>query len=316
MQWSSAAPNAPSGEQGGRRRDAPTKPTSPHRGGGLFGVFSALLLAIIGAVLAAQFFLEWRKQADPRDLAREMMPVLVDLAALERAERCLDLTNARTEFLAGMPYNIKTKYSNINKCSVESEGAPKATSFGGFPLPSYEDCDELKAEFPKSVERHENNLKVKAKLACDSNGKPTLEPDDSVRLSAQTALRAKLPSVARAVASGEISPEIEKCYNHVKEQLAATAEEERQLRCKIMTADFEVANITFDAIWTRARLHDELEAYRREHEIAWEAAQKADKVSFFYDLFTDDAKRKACQGGDTSFSSQRAAALAAAATCL
>ena len=204
-----------------------------------------------------------RSRQTPEAIADEMMPVLLDLEVVGRADRCEDLTGKLAEFRAAKPFVVETVYGD--HCRVTSKGKPAAViEVSGFSLESG-DCGKIRQKHEERVDNHENNLRVRAALECGPDGKPATEPDDSVKLAAAMTLRKKLPDVVKAVHEGKLSPEIQTCYFRMQEYVTNIGEEVRKKRCAVMTHDMVVPRVTYNAIFRRAQLEGELEEWKRDH---------------------------------------------------
>lgn len=251
------------------------------------------------------------KLHSPDKIAAEMLPVLVDLEAVDKAERCEGLLKRSEEFEAGKPYVVVPTFGE--SCKVVSKSKPDRSVHGDFVLPSHEACDELQ----ESAQRHENNLRAKIKLACGADGKPTTEPDASVQLAARISLRERLAATVKAANSGSISAEISNCYFGVKQEMLKIASGIRQSRCTAIKDAEQVKGVTFDALWTHARLHPDLMEYQKTHGEAWEKATKEKKHKELFEQFDEEAKNNACSPKtERDLAAQRLAAKTAAETCM
>jgi len=276
----------------------------------VFGIIAANVL-----LLWALGLLPWQAHG-PKEIGDDMLPALVDLMASERAEKCNSLVETLAEFRAGKPYEVEELGWGTN-CKLVAKGSPdKKFTVGGFQLPTMENCRILRDDLQEKVEQHENNQAVKVKLYCGEDGKPTTNPDDSVRLAAQIELRRRLPDVVKAVNEGRVSANISECYFGVKEQIVAMAEEARKLRCNVLDADMKVPRVTWDALWERSALKEELEDFRKENADLWEKLAKEDNVTVLFAQFTDEAKERACaDSAEPTLTTIRTAAQTAARTC-
>ena len=279
------------------------------------------LIFLVVAAHAAWFFVTSTRQAahSPETVSASMLPALEDLAAVQRAERCSELLEQLAEFKAGKPYVVQpvSEYSQ-DRCEVVAKGKPEEKfSVGGFRLSQWVPCDQARKDFDTNVSNHENNLEVKVKLYCGPDGKPSVEADQSALLAAQAQLQKRLPNVVKAVNEGRISSDISACYFGVKAQVSATAEEMRKLRCKVLTADMAVPRVTYDALWERAALMDELEQFKKENSEEWESLSKTDGVTLLLERFTSEARETACaETNEPSVATISAAAAIAAQTCM
>ena len=255
---------------------------------------------------------------DPTDVSKEMLPALLDEAAINRAVRCDHLLDQLKEFQAGKPYVAQPIPGSVTqRCKAVSMGQPAGLSHGGFFLDSFEDCTKLQADLPKDLARHENDLVVKTKLFCSADGKPTTEPDDSAQLAAQIELKDNLARVVKNVNSGTVSARIFACYTDVKKELVQSSERIRKVRCDLLTKDTKLPNVTYAALMDHAYLHERYEQYKKENEALHDQLSKQDKDSDFYDMFIESEKTKACQTeAESPLEAQQAAAGTAAATCM
>jgi len=248
------------------------------------------------------------------------MPVLLDLAATERAHKCRLLLLDQEAIAAAKPFEVVVEGWNSSKCSLKPRDRSEEFVYkvGGFELLSYKDCDQVRASLADELPRYENNLNVRAALFCGADGKPTVEPDNAVKLEANVELSRRLPEVVRRVNQGIISAEISDCYFGVKSQLSKLSEPTNALRCKILTSDLAVEGVTYAALWERAQIEGDLSAYKLDNSEMWNQAQRNDTVSVFYDRFTLDAKDRACaeEQDEQSLTAQRDAVRIAADTCL
>lgn len=253
---------------------------------------------------------------DPSEIASEMMPVLLDLSAARRARSCEEHLANLAEFQAGKPYTVVEAAGEY--CKGVSKSKTDKVLFGGFYLSQLEKCETFKQKLPEDTARFENNLEVKVKLYCDANRKPSLDVENSaVQLAAQIQLGSSLPTVVEHVNEGKVSPQIKRCYVEVKKQVTDAQTASRKLRCKVMTSDMAVEKITYDAIWSNAKLMDEFDRYKEEHKLTWEAMRKADKETVFFDAFTNEQRTKACaEEASPSLEAQAAAGTLASATCM
>jgi len=273
----------------------------------------ALLVVTLLSVIA------WKQvrgqTRDPEDVAKELMPVLLDSAATERARRCSEFLDNLSEFKSARPFEVANVTEDV--CKLVAKGKPDAIVAGGFYVTQFEECSKLKARLPKTLADHENNLDVKVRLYCDKERKPTVDTAEaSVQLAAEMRLAAKLPTVVAHVNQGITSPRISRCYFQVKGHLIDSERRVRKLRCEVLKADQDVAKVTYDALWSRARLKDRLEEYQKENKEAWEAAVKADKETEFFDRFTAEEREKACRPDDgPALEAQEAASDTALDTC-
>jgi len=255
----------------------------------------------------------------PDEIAAQMLPALEDMAAVERAERCSELVQQRSEYRAGKPYVVKPVSEYLaEKCSVVAEGRPgEKSSLGGFALSQFEDCSVLRKDFEERLSQHENNTDVKVRLYCGADGRPEAMPDDGARLAAQTELRKRLPQVVKTVNEGGISPDISSCYFGVKSSVIKSSEEMRKVRCKVLSADMNVPGVTYDALWERAAIADELEQFRTEHAEEWETRADSGETSILLDRFTMEQKEAACaESNAPSMATVSAASATAALTCM
>jgi len=257
-------------------------------------------------------------KANPSAVQKELLPVLVDLAATKRAERCSDLLRNKADIAAAKPFKIEVVYGD--RCKLSGTGKLKVKAYGsvgGFAMKSYDSCADVRKHLKEGLPRHENDLRVKTTLFCGKDGKPTMEPDIAVRLAARSELKDRLPSVVQSVNEGKISASISDCYFSVKEQLTKTESDANELRCKVMKHDYKVKGVTYAAIWERAQIYEKLEEYKSNNNEQWLSAQKSDGVSDFFEQFTEYERNRACQKQTTvSLTLQKQAALIAAKTCL
>jgi len=282
------------------------------RGVGVIFTAAAVLL-LLGVIAWKQIRGQTR---DPADISAEMMPVLLDVAATERARKCDEFLGNLAEFREAKPFEIAVITEDV--CRLVPKGKPDSVVAGGFYVTQFEDCGKLKTRLPNALADHENNLDVKARLYCSKERKPSLDTDDeSVRLAAELSLGAKLPAVVTRVNDGRTSPRIKRCYFEVKAHLLEAEKRVRKLRCSVITSDAEVAKVTYDAVWSRARLKGRLEDYQKENKELWEALSKQDKERQFFDRFTAHQRTKACRDEDApSLEEQEKAADLALETCL
>lgn len=276
----------------------------------------ALPILVVIALLSVITFKVYRGGPhDPEQVADEMMPVLLDVAATERARKCSDYVDALKEFRDAKPLEVVS--SGEEQCGIKPKGAPGALIAGGFFMIQGADCDKLKEKLPKLAADHENNLDIKVQLYCSKDKRPELDTnDESVRLDAESRRESSLAGVVAHVNEGQVSPRIRACYFQVKAQLISTQKRIKELRCGVLTKDMAVAKVTYDALWSRAKLHDQFDAYKKENEELYESFSKQDKEPEFFDRFTKEMKAKSCSTEDLpSFTAQSAAAAVALATC-
>jgi hypothetical protein len=274
----------------------------------LFLTLSALLLTPLAAC---------ENHASPSELSSELLPVLLDLAVIERAEKCADLVSNSAAFEAGKPYTVEKTSEHSSYCNVVSESKKGARRIGDFTLDQFSDCDKLRKDFEETVTNHGNNLKAKKNLFCGKDGRPTMIADDSTELSARVRLAERLPMVVKSVGSGSISSNIHTCYEETKQHTLNILEEARIYRCSVMTADSELEGVTYDALWTRAHLHDEFMDYKKENADSFELWSEMGMVTTFFTQFTNEARSQACAVETTqSFSARKAAAGTAASACM
>lgn len=247
----------------------------------------------------------------PDKIGTEMLPVLVDLEAINRAERCEEHLKRATEFEAGKPYEVVPTFGDF--CKVVSKSKPDKTVHGDFVLPGHSAC----ADLVDTAQRYDNNLHAKIKLACGADGKPTTDPDASVQLAARLALRERLPATVKAANSGSISAEISSCYFGVKQEMLKIANGIRQSRCTAINEAMLLKGLTFDAFWTHAHLHQDFDEYQKTHEEAWTKATQEKKQTELFEQFDEEAKDKACSPKmERDLVAQRLAARTAAETCM
>ena len=282
-------------------------------------VLLTLILLVLCALAVWQVFTAMGAIHSPKVIAASMLPALEDLAAVERAERCSELLEQLGEFRAGKPYVVQpvNEYSQ-DTCEVVAKGKPdEKFAVGGFHLPQWVACEQVRKDFETNVSNHENNLEVKVTLYCGPDGRPSVTADQSALLGAQAQLQKRLPDVVKAVNDGRISADIETCYFGVKAQVSNTAEDMRKLRCKVLSADMEVPRVTYDALWERAALMDELEQFKKENAEEWESLSKSDDVTVLLERFTAKARETACaETNEPSIATISAAAAIAAQTCM
>lgn len=272
-----------------------------------------IVIALLGAIT-------WKTYRgnthDPADVSKEMMLVLLDVAAIERAEVCSDDVQAVAAFQKGKPYEVASVAGDY--CKVVSRGTPDSLIVGGFALTPFEDCTKLKTTLGKSLADHENDLDVKIRLYCDPQRKSAVDINDpSVKLAAEIRRQGQLSDVVARMNQGRISPAISHCYTQLKAQLITEQQQIKKLRCDVMSSDTKVARVTYSAIWARAQITDQLDDYQKEHKDLWEALSKQDKETAFYDKFTSEKQVDACTADESStLAVEAVAARLAAATCM
>jgi hypothetical protein len=286
------------------------------------GRLATIALGLLGLAVIMLGLLSYRAVRgnihDPTDVSKEMLPVLLDEAAINRAVRCDHLLGQLKEFQTGKPYVVRPIAGSATQaCKAVSMGQPTSVSHGGFLLDSNEDCTKLQDDLPKDLARHENNLTVKTKLFCSAEGKPTTEPDDAAQLAAQIDLKDNLARVVKNVNSGTVSARISACYTDVKKELVQSSERIRKARCEILTKDTKLPNVTYAALMDHAYLNERFEEYKKENETIHDQMSKQDKDSDFYDMFIESERTKSCQTeSESPLDAQQAAAGIAVATCM